>query len=230
MKKQHLQILLKLIVLSSVIFIIIYTFILIDIPEKFNKGYEIGLLLFNLSFSIISAFIFYLLIDYYPKRIRKKELLSSLEIYITRIEETYNTILKNLDYSGLNIDTLTYDKCSKEVLKKVMANTNPDFRTDVNSLTKEKLSITELINRQKGYVENQIAELEKHIDFISTDLYKELVNLKAIDLTLIFRAGTAMLKRVNAPNNDFGIFSDQLFDYIIKVRNIRKEWNNNGKN
>jgi hypothetical protein len=230
MKNKHLKILLKTIVFLSAIFIIVYTFFLIDIPEKFNKGYEIGLLLFNLSFTIISAFIFYLLIDYYPKKIRKKELLSSLEIHITRIEETYNTILKNLDYSGLDIDILTYDKCSNEVLKKVMANTNPDFRTDVNSLTKEKLSITELINRQKGYVENQIAELEKHIDFISTDLYKELVNLKAIDLTLIFRAGTAMLKRINAPNQDLGIFSDQLFDYIIKVRSIREEWNKNEKN
>ncbi|MDT0691245.1 hypothetical protein RM549_15725 [Salegentibacter sp. F188] len=230
MKNKHLKILLKTIVFLSAIFIIVYTFFLIDIPEKFNKGYEIGLLLFNLSFTIISAFIFYLLIDYYPKKIRKKELLSSLEIHITRIEETYNTILKNLDYSGLDIDILTYDKCSNEVLKKVMANTNPDFRTDVNSLTKEKLSITELINRQKGYVENQIAELEKHIDFISTDLYKQLVNLKAIDLTLIFRAGTAMLKRINAPNQDLGIFSDQLFDYIIKVRSIREEWNKNEKN
>ncbi|MDT0644997.1 hypothetical protein RM553_19345 [Zunongwangia sp. F363] len=230
MKKEHLEITLKIIVSLSAAFIVIYTFILIDIPEKFDKGYEIGLLLFNLSFSIISAFIFYLLIDFYPKQIRKKELLSSLEIYLSRIEETYNTILKNLDYNNLEIDTLTYKDCSKEDLKIVMSNTNPNFKTDVNTLTKQGLTISELINVQKGYVENQITELEKHINFLSTDLYKELVNLKAIDLTLIFRAGTIMLNRINSPNNDFGIFSDQFYDYIIKVRSIRNEWNNNLKN
>lgn len=230
MKKQHLKFLLKVIIISSIAFIFLYTFLLIEIPERFDKGYEIGLLLFNLSFSIISAFIFYLLIDYYPKKIRKKELLVSLEIYIIRIEDTYNTILKNLDYSDLDVATLTYDKCTKNKLKTVMTNTNPEFKTDVNSITKEKLSITELINSQKGYVEKQISEIEKHIDFINTELYTELVNLKAIDLTFVFRAGTVMLKHVNTPNNNLGIFSDQLFDYIIKVRNIRREWEENQKN
>lgn len=230
MKKQHLEITLKIIVSLSVIFIVIYTFVLSDIPEKFDKGYEIGLLLFNFSFSIISAFIFYLLIDFYPKQIRKKELLSSLEIYINRIEETYNIILKSLNYNNLDIDTLTYDDCTQEDLKRVMSSTNPDFKTDINTLTRQGLTITELINGKKGYVENQITELEKHIEFLSTDLYKDLVNLKTIDLTLIFRAGTIMLKRVNSPNNDLGIFSDQFFDYIMKIRSIRNEWNTNVKN
>ncbi|MGO3690718.1 MAG: hypothetical protein ACTJF0_09700 [Psychroflexus halocasei] len=138
--------------------------------------------------------------------------------------------MKSLNYNNLDIDTLTYDDCTQEDLKRVMSNTNPDFKTDINTLTRQGLTITELINGKKGYVENQITELEKHIEFLSTDLYKDLVNLKTIDLTLIFRAGTIMLKRVNSPNNDLGIFSDQFFDYIMKIRSIRNEWNTNVKN
>lgn len=230
MRKRNIQVILKMIVSLSAIFVVIYTFVLIDIPEKFDKGYEVGLLIFNLSFSIISAFIFYLIIDFYPRRIRKRELLSSLEIYITRIEETYNTILKSLNYDNLDIDILNYTDCKKENLKKVMENTATDFKTDINTLVKQELTILELIYSRKGYVERQISELEKHIDFLSTDLYKELVNLKALDLTLIFRAGTLMLNRINASNRELGIFSDEFFEYILKVRKVRSKWNENLKN
>ncbi len=228
-EKSFLNIIIFLL-LVSILFVILYIFILIDIPAKFDKGYEIGLLIFNLCLSLIAASIFYFIIDFFPKKVRKHEILNSLEIHMVGIEDIYNSILINLNYDGVEIEQLNVHNVDKGTLKKAMLNTPLNYKTGVQSVPKENLTIFELATSKKGLVENEISEMEKHIDFLSTDLYKTMVELKRIDLTLIFRAGLVMVNRLNQQVINLEMFADELFKYIQKVKELRIKWDLNKKN
>lgn len=84
----------------DIIFVFVYIFYLIDIKEFFNKGFELGLLLYNISLSFIAAVIFYLIIDYYPKKERKYKFLRNLEIHLNDINNSLNEVIDNLNYRG----------------------------------------------------------------------------------------------------------------------------------
>lgn len=63
-----------IITVLSIIYIIIYKFILSDMPEVFKKAYELGDLVYNISLAVLTSSIFYYFVNYLKDQETKNKL------------------------------------------------------------------------------------------------------------------------------------------------------------
>lgn len=208
----------------ATLYVLIYLFVLIDIPECFFKAYEIGRFFYSLSLSFIAASLFYFIVDFFPKRARKKALLDTVKIHITNIESVYNTILKSLNYEG---DPFTVENISREDLQKIMTNTRLDYRTNENSLNRTNITIRELFENKKGIINKELSDLDKYVDLYSIELYKKLIDLKRFDIIDVLRNYENIFTLIGSSVPSLGPASDMFFEQILKFQNLKKEWKKN---
>jgi hypothetical protein len=210
----------------DIIFVFVYIFYLIDIKEFFNKGFELGLLLYNISLSFIAAVIFYLIIDYYPKKERKYKFLRNLEIHLNDINNSLNEVIDNLNYPT-NIEKIDLKKINNEVFKEVLKNTPPDFKTSKNYIEyfNQDIDILKSLEINSRKVISNIEEILKHIDFLEPELYKVLEEIKSYPIiqTLQF------MKQQNLKIKNLLALHKILINYINLINKLNSEWEQNKK-
>ncbi len=224
--KIRLHQILIIILIITIVFIILYLFYLIDIPQVIPKGYEIGILFYNFSLSYIAASIFYFIVDYFPKRQRKKQMLTNLEVHTDRIELNINNILENLNYPT-GQEVIKIQNVTKENLQNIFRNTSPNYKTKVNYVGLKNAPILKVLDVNNQEINHELEELEKHGDLFSPDLFKSMKDIKRTPIARAFIGGVNMANGINQPISDLSIFTDLFLEYLNKIKTFQDEWENN---
>ena len=96
----------SIIFILSLFTIILIDFYLIDIPELFKGGYKLGLIIYRLCLSYISAFIFYFLVVHLKNQKDKRILYSYVSKFSTLIIEQDKKVSKDLaENSGMQLES-----------------------------------------------------------------------------------------------------------------------------
>ena len=210
----------------DIIFVFVYIFYLIDIGEFFYKGFELGLLLYNISLSFIAAVIFYLIIDYYPKKERRYKFLRNLEVHLNDINNSLNEIIDNLNYPE-NIKKIDLKKINDEEFKVVLKNTPPDFKTSKSYVEyfNQDIDILKSVEINSGKVISNVEAILKHIDFLEPELYKVLEDIKSFPIikTLHF------MRQHNLKIANLLALHKIFIDYINLINKLNSEWEQNKK-
>lgn len=97
--KAFFENLVTIITITLLIYVILYQLYLIKIIEIVDWGYEIGVVTYNLSLSIIASGVFYYLVVYIPEKRKKKKVRQVINYHFEQIEIncflTY-TAIKNI--------------------------------------------------------------------------------------------------------------------------------------
>ncbi|WP_430809571.1 MULTISPECIES: hypothetical protein [unclassified Carboxylicivirga] len=90
--------------LLSLIWIVIYKMILIDIEEFFPKAYEVGEIMYGLTASIVASSIFYYIVVYRPANDRFHKVKPYIEKRISRFKLDNILIVQDIyNYKGLEV-------------------------------------------------------------------------------------------------------------------------------
>lgn len=210
----------------DIIFVFVYIFYLIDIEEFFYKGFELGLLLYNISLSFIAAVIFYLIIDYYPKKERRYKFLRNLEVHLNDINNSLNEVIDNLNYPA-NIEKIDLKKINDEEFKEILKNTPPDFKTSKSYVEyfNQDIDILKSVEINSGKVISNVEAILKHIDFLEPELYKVLEDIKSFPIikTLHF------MRQHNLKIANLLALHKIFIDYINLINKLNSEWEQNKK-
>lgn len=143
--------------LSCIIYILLYSFLLIKIDELFNGAYEIGDIFYRLCFAYTTGFIFYILVTYLPKKADKKniyyfadskkaKIITSFENFLDEILKEIDNVLKNEPNSLeegrrkamamilLENETLDKKNLTKNDFKSILQLINPNHNSPFNSV------------------------------------------------------------------------------------------------
>ena len=109
----------------------------------------------------------------------------------------------------------------------MLKNTPKNFKTNVNYIGQEKVDIITHIKIKDSEIQHNLTDIEKHENLLSAELFKSLKDLQRMPISRIFVGGLDMINRNKLNNNDLGIFSEMLSEYLKKIDNFRFEWNEN---
>jgi len=223
MKQKYVNIILIVFLILSVIAIYLIKFLLAEIPEKCDFGYEIGEVLYNLSLAYISSCIFYLLVVLIPQNRNKKNIYKHASSISEGIVINGSRIFEGLKYdSGVfNLDTELSEKDFLQLCRSISPN---DIQTFF--LTSEKqypITYLEHINKLRLSVRNDIqtlftyiAHLEtEHIKIINDILYCQLMT----NLNPYFTD-----KKYSKHNTSFEPIEYALYQFYKEIR-ILKDYN-----
>jgi hypothetical protein len=133
--------------ISCVIYIFLYSFILVHIPEWFPYAYELGDIAYRLCFSYTTGFIFYILVTFLPKKADKKNIYfyadSKKEKILTTFDNLLNELIKEVNSVIANKPN-TPEEARKNAIAKILFE---DKKLNKNNLTLlDFRNICQLIN------------------------------------------------------------------------------------
>jgi hypothetical protein len=200
----------------SLITIFIIDFWLINIPEIFKGGAILGKIFYKLSFSYVSAFIFYFLVVHLKNQNDKKNLYSYVAQLTIRIIEEAKGMLNKLSESS-NI-TLESNYPSKSELNKICSKINPNNQAPL------------LLNRNGEYA-NWIQFFEYHKIRSNEASNKILSKLQFLDSELVtklakiedcghFYLVSNLVKILPIKCDNLIILETDLFSYFEMIKDL----------
>lgn len=220
------KIILFTILAISVLIVIANDFILKDIPEIFDIGYELGSVFSNLSLAYISSYIFYLLVVVTKEAKDKKNVLRSV-YYITDnlIDSGYAPITELMEALGVGLHD--YDKRSMTrehffaFCEQCDIKHKPKNKFFGNYPNLKPAFLTEFIYNSTVYhVNKYVNEIFTFMPFLDSEFIALLNKLRH---SIFFTRDSFSLAQIssitNIPNKMIGRW-DSMFDYIEIVREI----------
>ena len=208
---------LKILFVTSFISIILSDFWLNKIPEFFNFGSEAGVIVNRLSYSFVSAFIFYFLVVHL-KREREKETLYTYVAEKSRLILNHAKNLKEALYakSGKDLDDVFP---SADELDKILEKINPR--------EKAPLILGRIDNHADwlGYLDYfkkkttiPINSIFSKINFLDATLVHHLIS---IEDSLYFKELDFFIS-INAANDNFKGFGRMMSDYFGLIESFQE--------
>lgn len=224
--KMKLPKILIVLLIIAITYLILYIFVFLDREEIFYNASEVGILFYRLAIGYIAASMFYFIVNYFPQKRKAKKMLANLDTQIDKIETNVNKILNEFNYPN-DQQILTLENYNSDSLKLILENTKFDFKTKVNYVGLQNANIIKHIEVQANEINNELQDIEKHMDLISPELFRAIKDVQRMPISRVFIAGIGMIKRENLNNQNLGIFTDLLSEYLGKIKNLKSEWNKN---
>lgn len=208
---------LKGISVIAVITIFIRQFVLYDVPEFFEFGYELGELLFNLSIGFLVTFWFYYLTVYRRERNYKVRSRKYVEVFVNKVVIAYDNLINDLIESKQHvINELGIDPNSEKgfaVLLKLnkMGDISPTMDRNFVQMT-----WADYIKNQRNQIDSNLRECSIVFQYLDPEEIEVITVLISHELLEVLK---------NMPIETFEsieAFSDLFFDFGKKVRNLEK--------
>ncbi|TXL67449.1 hypothetical protein FHP05_00015 [Cerasibacillus terrae] len=209
--------------ITSLVCIYIIYFILDDVPEYFQGGYELGVVISNLSIGYTVSYIFNILVVYIPEQRRKKK----VYLYVSKLtnlivmhgENLFNDMIKKANRKDLTFSNLKPNDI-KDICKNINPNTlspsinigNLQGNTVANQVNWDRNLLIH-INRTKEHTKEILKYVpimdSEHIVLVNKVLYSEL-----------FKFASFIEGGLLSFNEDLIIISNHLIDYKSILREI----------
>ncbi len=207
---------LRVILYISLGIIIFVDLIFANVTEKIPVGYNIGVILTKLSYSYISALVFYFLVVHYKRQDEKRKyyiiLNEKLNILLTEYKRVFKVI-----YEEDEIPTI--QEFEENILKNKLAKINPLLPyPGVQYVGRNSNWIGHILTVSEIY-KQETNSIFENSTFIDVELVVILKNLNNNKLFYLFN----MLTRAGGIGNDsLELFCDHFHDYMIKVDFLNK--------
>jgi len=169
----------------SVIIIVLNNIVLNDIPEIFNRGYEIGQVLSNLSLSFIASYIFYLVVVVAKDKRDKQNVLSIVYALTRQLVGRAYSIYDNIaEAAGKANDTEGRHTVSSEefldlCLKGNPKDISPSRRLSINGAIREanfgELIVSNAFDNVKA-LHRDVLTFQPYLDSEQVQLMSEMLN------------------------------------------------------
>lgn len=214
--------LLNLLLLASIVTILLIDFLFNEMTEIVSFGYELGMVLSNLSLAYISSFIFYYVIVVLKEKKDKKNIYFTVFEWTDRLVGRAYSVYHNVIAASGAINT-DYDKktITKEQFVELCKLGNPNaiskttfFRTPTNN--QQPATYGELIyNDSVSNVEAYTEKIFNYMPFLETDFVKLINRLHSSHFFL--EAPTFLHK---TRNTDFSVYADNMYEFLELVREL----------
>ena len=216
MKKFNINYVLLFFTVIALICILFRQFILIDVPEWFSWGSELGELLFNLSIGYLVTYWFYYLTVQRPGRIRRNKATLHSKVYVNKILLAYESLSTEL--LAANKDVVEFDKGSKEELEAAFKLINLRSNSTIYDSNFNLLTWGSLIRSKRNQIVNNLRE----ITLLFNDLDVEQVEA----VTILLRQNIfEYLKNIDLNHFDsFEGFASDYYELGSLMDNLKRQF------
>lgn len=217
---------LGLLFIVSILIVLMINFWLIDIPQFFNKGNTIGVLIEKLCMSYISAFIFFFFVVHIKQQKDKRNIYQFVAEKSINIISCGQTIGRDLAKDS-NVKLKTYYP-SKEELLEICYKINPYSEpTTLVSWSGLKLNWFSHFEKYRQDSMDSINEIYAKMPFLDAQLIK---HLSLIESSPFFSLTKAMQNfPFKAKNENLLNFVDTILNYLETVKDFEQFYDQNIK-
>lgn len=223
----------------DIVFLLMYSFIFVYIPEFVSFGSELGAFLNQLALAFFAGYIFYILIEFIPKKRQKVHVYSYVQKKGEKIKSNLYTLIDNLmkevkkiqeftpDTSQkavrqfkakeIDIDSLDINNMTKEDIKRIMGVIN-DLEPSPYSRYEDLLNPMSWNEHFRINTQNSLSEVGDILTVIPYLDVEHIVILTEIQESEFPKLVKNIIACKMAP--DCEIFGDALFDYYIAIQEI----------
>ena len=162
-------------IIPSIVILLLKIFCFDTIPELFPGAHELGLLIEPIIISIISSFIFYLIIFHYKEYKDNKYITKHLIGALSNIINLCDDIIKGISYEKLNIETMNFQDLDSHL----SAIDNKIYYDSIKN-SRDKTTYDNMLNKLRGNADrttNTINFVLKFNVVISNELMSILMGI-----------------------------------------------------
>lgn len=165
-----------MICIVAVVFIFLYYFIFLNTSECFEGAYELGLIFSRLSLSYISAFIFYIMINYLPAQKRENEFAKIFKYHADIIENAYSSLYN--EFAKDSTDKINVISPDLNLMNKKLSSSNWMDEANLQNQDFKKLNLLEFAESKCVIISKSITAIEGIKGEIPSRIYISLQELK----------------------------------------------------
>jgi hypothetical protein len=227
MKSINLQ---TFIFILVILFLIVYKLYLLHTPAWFPNAENIGDLLYEFCLAYGAGYIFYLLIEFFPKQNDRQKVYSFVEDKRDYIIQNSNELLNNLVQAtkiydefkdrNLNIDSLTSSEF-KEICSLLSPNElTPIFGVDYEKRETDYWTWEQVIISNATYVHKQINDIFLLLPYLDANHIRILSNILNSGFINIFTSNPSYLKL----DDTLSIIDEPLYEYFYLIKDLKNNW------
>lgn len=217
---------LSTIFLLSLASILLIDFWLIDTPEIFLGGYKLGQIIYKVSLSYISAFIFYFLVVHMKQQKDKENLKSYLGKKTRMVIASYKAIIKSLaKESGLEVESeYLKDSEIKIICSKINPHAEAPLLLDYRSTKPLYANWIQYLAYEKRRSDAAIEKIFMKMPFLDTILVNKLANIEDCSY---FMQIPQVERTMPIKNQDIQFLSNSIMKYRDMIADLENYINKN---
>lgn len=224
-KKTFLENLITITTLLLLVYVIVYQLYLIEIVEIVAWGSEIGIVIYNLSLSIIASGIFYYLVVYIPEKRKKRKVRQVINMRFEQIEMSCMLIYKDITRFSThqNAPIILPEKLDefKSICKDMLLTSRPpDFFA--GSAIVPLNNWFEYFKYSFRYDDNNLEELYKYSNFLEPDTMQLMHDLSSHTFRKVINQYQSESK-TNEYAKQFDSLSHILYGYLETLLKFKQD-------
>lgn len=201
----------------SLLTIISIDFYLNQIPEYFDLGSEIGNIIYKISLSYISAFIFYFLVVHIKQQKDKEALYTYISRKVYSILGDAKGLINELTKeTGIDVkNTFPNEDELNEILKRI----NPHEKAPLFIARDQYANWIQYFNYKKQRTVDSIDKIFKKMPFLETQLVNKLANIEDCSHYSVLNV---LVSNYPIRNQDMTAFRKSISDYFEMIEELER--------
>ncbi len=206
---------LGIIFLISLVFVIMIDLWLINIPEKFERGYELGQFFYKLGMSYISAFIFYFLVIHIKQQKDKENLYSYVSKKVYMIIGSATGLISEL--AKCSKTQLSSKYPSSLELSLISERINPNTKAPLLDHLGNYSNWIQYFDYSKQESNEATEKIFKKIAFLDAELVNLIANIEDCSHFIVIKS---IVGSKNIENQNIKFIESSLSDYFELIKKL----------